>query len=149
MSNNEDVYRRSSFHVPQWMDLSQQSKIAKINDTEEEVHYSVFSRHENDFVERFDDNICTLLDNFVQACEKHANLPCLGTRKSDEKKYEFLTYSQVFARAKNFGSGLVKVGINPGKRICTYISSYVHFYVTDHSFLYIELVNHFESKFTY
>lgn len=41
------------------------------------------------------------------------NGPCLGWRESYYKPYQWLNYNEALLRAKNFGSGLVALGLNP------------------------------------
>lgn len=41
------------------------------------------------------------------------NGPCLGWRESYSKPYQWLHYNEALLRARNFGSGLVALGLNP------------------------------------
>lgn len=41
------------------------------------------------------------------------NGPCLGWRESPNKPYQWLHYNETLLRAKNFGSGLVALGLRP------------------------------------
>lgn len=42
------------------------------------------------------------------------NGPCLGWRDGYNKPYQWLHYNEALLRAKNFGSGLVSLGLAPG-----------------------------------
>lgn len=42
------------------------------------------------------------------------NGPCLGWRDGPNKPYQWLHYNETLLRAKNFGSGLVSLGLAPG-----------------------------------
>lgn len=42
------------------------------------------------------------------------NGPCLGWREFDSKSYQWLNYNETLLRAKNFGSGIVELGLLPG-----------------------------------
>lgn len=50
------------------------------------------------------------------------NGPCLGWRESYNKPYQWLHYNEALLRAKNFGSGLVAHGLQPGTN--TFIGIY-------------------------
>ncbi|OWF44421.1 long-chain-fatty-acid--CoA ligase 4-like [Mizuhopecten yessoensis] len=76
---------------------------------------------------------CSTVDDlFVRAVQLYAAKPCLGTREllseEDEKQpngrvfkkvlmgdYHWITYEEAFARATNFGSGLLALGQKPRK----------------------------------
>ena len=40
---------------------------------------------------------------------------CLGWRQSPTSPYQWLSYNEVIARAQNFGSGLLSMGLRPGE----------------------------------
>lgn len=42
------------------------------------------------------------------------NGPCLGWRETPTSQYTWLNYNETLLRARNFGSGLVGLGLNPG-----------------------------------
>ena len=42
------------------------------------------------------------------------NGPCLGWREGPNKPYQWMTYEEALLRAKNLGSGLVSLGLQPG-----------------------------------
>ena len=42
------------------------------------------------------------------------NGPCLGYREGPGKPYQWLHYNEALLRAKNFGAGLVSLGLPPG-----------------------------------
>lgn len=57
-------------------------------------------------------NVCSVSDNG----------PCLGWRESPNKPYQWLHYNETLLRAKNFGSGLVALGLSPSPN--TFIGIY-------------------------
>lgn len=83
---------------------------------------------------------------FEQACKKHEHHRFLGTRKligketieaSDGRKFEKLhlgdyqweTYGQVFARACNFASGLVKLGHDVDSRVAIFSETRAEWFI--------------------
>lgn len=44
------------------------------------------------------------------------NGPCLGWRDGPNKPYQWIHYNETLLRAKNFGSGLVSLGLQPGSQ---------------------------------
>jgi len=55
-------------------------------------------------------------------CSVSDNGPCLGWRESPSKPYQWLHYNEALLRAKNFGSGLVALGLSPSPN--TFIGIY-------------------------
>ena len=57
-------------------------------------------------------NTKTLYESFMLSVKNYPNNNCLGSRK-DEGPYEWLSYKKVEEISTNFGSGLIKLGLNP------------------------------------
>jgi len=60
----------------------------------------------------------TLVDCFLRGLRVSAPVDdrCLGWRPQPDQPFSWLTYPEVLQRAKNFGSGLTKKGLNPRTR---------------------------------
>ncbi|XP_044760121.1 long-chain-fatty-acid--CoA ligase 5 isoform X2 [Coccinella septempunctata] len=55
----------------------------------------------------------TLYESFRRGAKESNNGPCLGWRDSYNRPYQWMTYNEALLRAKNFGSGLVSLGLAP------------------------------------
>ncbi|KAB7503360.1 Long-chain-fatty-acid--CoA ligase 1 [Armadillidium nasatum] len=65
----------------------------------------------------------TLYEVFRRGVRESNNGPCLGSRDpSSGKGYQWLNYNEALLRAKNFGSGLVALGLEPGVK--TFVGIY-------------------------
>ncbi|XP_059476454.1 long-chain-fatty-acid--CoA ligase 5 isoform X2 [Neocloeon triangulifer] len=64
----------------------------------------------------------TLYDSFRRGAKESNNGPCLGWRETPTKPYQWLHYNEALLRAKNFGSGLVALGLeaNPNTFVGIY-----------------------------
>ncbi|XP_066589517.1 long-chain-fatty-acid--CoA ligase 6 isoform X2 [Prorops nasuta] len=60
------------------------------------------------------DDARTLYDVFRKGAKESNNGPCLGWREGPNKPYQWLNYNEALLRAKNFGSGLISVGLAAG-----------------------------------
>jgi len=122
-------------HVPSWINLNQQSKFT-ITPQHEKVHYSILAKNAESFTEKFDPRVETLLENFEVACAKFGDLPCLGVKHQAGNCYQYTTFKEVMTRSKNFGSGLVKLGLKPGEWISlTFLYHLLLFLFLKHIFL--------------
>ncbi|XP_071951929.1 long-chain-fatty-acid--CoA ligase 6-like isoform X2 [Antedon mediterranea] len=63
----------------------------------------------DDIMTHYYDDVRTLYDAFQRGIRVSDNGPCLGCREPG-KPYTFISYSEVFERSKNFGSGLIANG---------------------------------------
>lgn len=89
----------------------------------------------------------TMAALFEQSCKKHSQLRCFGTRKilskelipdSSGRKFEKLhlgeyqweTYGEVFKRACNFSSGLVKIGHDVNTRVAIFSESRPEWFIS-------------------
>ncbi|XP_006818257.1 long-chain-fatty-acid--CoA ligase 1-like [Saccoglossus kowalevskii] len=75
----------------------------------------------------------TLPEAFRRGARVSNNGQCLGWRSGADQPYQWLTYDQVLERAKNFGSGLAKLGYQPGQStlVGIYAQNRVEWVVTD------------------
>ncbi|PIK39270.1 hypothetical protein BSL78_23893 [Apostichopus japonicus] len=64
----------------------------------------------------------TLYDGFQRGLNISKTAPCLGWRPKPGEPYKWLSYEQVYARARLFGSGLIKNGFPPGQE--TFVGVY-------------------------
>ncbi|XP_014474921.1 PREDICTED: long-chain-fatty-acid--CoA ligase 5 isoform X2 [Dinoponera quadriceps] len=69
---------------------------------------------EGKFVSFLHEDTLTLYDGFRRGAKESNNGPCLGWREGPNKPYQWLHYNETLLRAKNFGSGLVSLGLAPG-----------------------------------
>ncbi|XP_025836031.1 long-chain-fatty-acid--CoA ligase 5 isoform X2 [Agrilus planipennis] len=77
---------------------------------------------EGKFVSYLWEDCRTLYESFRRGAKESNNGPCLGWRESYNKPYQWLNYNEALLRAKNFGSGLVANGLQPGTN--TFIGIY-------------------------
>ncbi|KAL0274718.1 UNVERIFIED_CONTAM: hypothetical protein PYX00_002780 [Menopon gallinae] len=68
---------------------------------------------EGKFISYLSEDTRTLYDTFRKGAKESNNGPCLGWRESYSKPYQWLHYNEALLRARNFGSGLVALGLNP------------------------------------
>ena len=65
-------------------------------------------------VKTFEGKCSTLYEAFRLGAGKSHGGPCLGWRPSVFSPYSWMTYDEVLTRAKNFGSGLLCMGLSTG-----------------------------------
>ncbi|XP_049803053.1 long-chain-fatty-acid--CoA ligase 1 isoform X1 [Schistocerca nitens] len=68
---------------------------------------------EGKFVSFLDEDVRTLYETFRKGAKESNNGPCLGWREGPNRPYQWLNYNEALLRAKNFGSGLVALGLTP------------------------------------
>ncbi|XP_037972820.1 long-chain-fatty-acid--CoA ligase 5 isoform X2 [Plutella xylostella] len=68
------------------------------------------------------DDTRTLYESFRRGVRESNNGPCLGWREGPNKPYVWQNYNETLLRAKNFGSGLICLGLHPGQN--TFIGIY-------------------------
>ncbi|XP_001607778.2 long-chain-fatty-acid--CoA ligase 1 [Nasonia vitripennis] len=66
------------------------------------------------FISYIHEDVRTLYDAFRKGTKESNNGPCLGWRNGPLKTYQWLNYNETLLRAKNFGSGLIASGLQPG-----------------------------------
>ncbi|KAI4478068.1 hypothetical protein M0804_012259 [Polistes exclamans] len=71
---------------------------------------------EGKFVSYLHEDTRTLYDGFRRGAKESNNGPCLGWRDGPNKPYQWIHYNETLLRAKNFGSGLVSLGLVPGQQ---------------------------------
>ncbi|XP_050726596.1 long-chain-fatty-acid--CoA ligase 1-like isoform X2 [Eriocheir sinensis] len=100
--------------VPPMVDLDQQSQLIK--EGSELIRVSKLSKEakEAKFMKYVYEDTRTLYDVFRRGVRESNNGPCLGYREGPGKPYQWLHYNEALLRAKNFGAGLVSMGLNPG-----------------------------------
>lgn len=67
-------------------------------------------------------NVKTCLDVIYNGSKMSDNGDCFGYHKEPKKGYIWISYEQVIKRMKNFGSGLINLGLKPSNhtKICIY-----------------------------
>jgi len=80
------------------------------------IHYSRFSKDgkEMKFMKYLYEDAKTLYEVFRRGARISNNGPALGWREGPNKPYQWMTYEEALLRAKNLGSGLVSLGLQPG-----------------------------------
>ncbi|CAK9819906.1 Long-chain-fatty-acid--CoA ligase 1 [Anthophora quadrimaculata] len=95
------------------IDLNDQSDTVKGTDLIKVSRFYKDSK-EGKFVSFIHDDTRTLYEGFRKGAKESNNGPCLGWRDGPNKPYQWLHYNEALLRAKNFGSGLVSLGVTPG-----------------------------------
>ncbi|XP_060823627.1 long-chain-fatty-acid--CoA ligase 1 isoform X1 [Bombus pascuorum] len=95
------------------IDISDQSDTVKGTDLIKVSRFYKDSK-EGKFVSFLYEDTRTLYDGFRKGAKESNNGPCLGWRDGPNKPYQWLHYNETLLRAKNFGSGLVSLGLMPG-----------------------------------
>ncbi|XP_063883836.1 long-chain-fatty-acid--CoA ligase 1-like isoform X2 [Scylla paramamosain] len=100
--------------VPPMVDLNEQSHLVK--EGSELIRVSKLSKEakETKFMKYVYEDTRTLYDVFRRGVRESNNGPCLGYREGPGKPYQWLHYNEALLRAKNFGAGLVSLGLPPG-----------------------------------
>ncbi|XP_039277790.1 long-chain-fatty-acid--CoA ligase 1 [Nilaparvata lugens] len=103
------------------IDLNNQSELLR---GPEIVRISKFYREakEGKFFSYFSEETQTLYETFRRGAKISNNGPCLGWREQHSKPYQWMHYNETLLRARNFGSGLVALGLVPGQH--TFIGVY-------------------------
>uniref|UniRef100_A0A336LMH8 Long-chain-fatty-acid--CoA ligase n=1 Tax=Culicoides sonorensis TaxID=179676 RepID=A0A336LMH8_CULSO len=95
------------------IDFTQQSDTLR---GPEQIHVSKFYKDSRDgkFLSYIHDDARTLYETFRKGANDSNNGPCLGWRDPITAPYQWMTYNEALLRAKNFGSGLISLGLRPG-----------------------------------
>ncbi|CAH1406435.1 unnamed protein product [Nezara viridula] len=103
------------------IDLNDQSDLLK---SHEIIRVSKFYREARDgrFISYLTEDTKTLYDSFRKGAKSSNNGRCLGWREGPNKPYSWLNYNEALLRARNFGSGLVALGLAPGQK--TFVGLY-------------------------
>ncbi|XP_052771923.1 long-chain-fatty-acid--CoA ligase 5-like [Mya arenaria] len=85
------------------------------------------------FIEYAHEDARTTHECFKRGLRISRNKPCLGRRNGPNRSYTWLTYQEVFDMAKDFGSGLLEEGLEPGAEtiVGIYAANRVEWTVTD------------------
>jgi len=87
-------------------------------DGPEQIHVSKFYKDSRDgkFVSYLHEDVRTLYEAFRKGAYESNNGPCLGWHDSPTAPYQWMTYNEALLRAKNFGAGLIALGVPPGQQ---------------------------------
>uniref|UniRef100_A0A6A7FS43 Long-chain-fatty-acid--CoA ligase n=2 Tax=Hirondellea gigas TaxID=1518452 RepID=A0A6A7FS43_9CRUS len=77
---------------------------------------------EGKFMKYLYEDTRTLYEVFRRGVRESNNGPCLGWRDGPNRPYQWLHYNEALLRARNFGAGLVVLGLEPGPK--TYVGIY-------------------------
>ncbi|XP_031624513.1 long-chain-fatty-acid--CoA ligase 1 isoform X2 [Contarinia nasturtii] len=104
------------------IEMSHQSEIIKGN---EQIHSSKFFKDSKNgmFISFLSDDARTLYETFRRGSYESNNGPCLGWRDSVTSKYQWMTFNETLLKAKNFGCGLVNLGVRPHDLVGIYSSN--------------------------
>ena len=82
----------------------------------ETVHCSKWNNnsHYQEFTRCVSSECRTILEAFRHGAAISNGGICLGWRKTPSLPYQWATYEEVIVRAKNFGSGLISMGLSAG-----------------------------------
>lgn len=92
--------------------LHQQSTIVD-NGTERIYASKLNEMQPNYFLSYMEEDAQTLYETFRKGVSVSTNKPCLGWRKDLQSPYQWISYTDTLARAKQFGSGLISLGHKP------------------------------------
>ncbi|KAL5282251.1 hypothetical protein ACFFRR_005444 [Megaselia abdita] len=92
------------------IDMTQQSDVLRGPD---QIHVSKFYKDSKNgkFVSYISESVRTLYHTFREGAYISNNSPCLGWRESLHSQYQWMNYDETLLRAKNFGSGMMSLGI--------------------------------------
>ncbi|XP_055592368.1 long-chain-fatty-acid--CoA ligase 1 isoform X2 [Uranotaenia lowii] len=95
-----------------------------IEDGPEQIHVSKFYKEAKDgkYISCISDDARTLYQMFRKGVIESNNGPCLGWRDNSHSPYQWMNFNEALLRAKNFGSGLIALGLRPGPR--TFVGIY-------------------------
>ncbi|CAD7081095.1 unnamed protein product [Hermetia illucens] len=101
------------------IDLSKSSDVLK---GPEQIHVSKFYKEAKSgkFISYISDNAKTLYQTFRVGAYDSNNGPCLGWRENINSSYQWINFDETLLRAKNFGSGLISLGIQPRQLVGIY-----------------------------
>lgn len=88
----------------------------------EQIHVSKFYKESKtgNFVNYITDDATTLYETFRKGAYESNNGPCLGWRENLTSPYIWMNFNETLLRAKNFGSGLMALGIQPHQLVGIY-----------------------------
>lgn len=87
----------------------------------EQIHVSKFYKEaKNGFISYLSEDTQTLYETFRKGVIASNNGPCLGWRDTLTAPYQWMNYNETLLRARNFGSGLIGLGLQPRSFIGIY-----------------------------
>lgn len=88
----------------------------------EQIHVSKFYKEAKNgqFINYLADDAQTLYETFRKGVIASNNGPCLGWRDTLTAPYQWINYNETLLRARNFGSGLIGLGLQPRSFIGIY-----------------------------
>lgn len=88
----------------------------------EQIHVSKFYKESKNgnFISYISEDAQTLYETFRKGAYESNNGPCLGWRESLTSPYSWINFNETLLRAKNFGSGLIDIGIQPRQLVGIY-----------------------------
>ncbi|KAK2726075.1 long-chain-fatty-acid--CoA ligase 1-like isoform X3 [Artemia franciscana] len=101
------------------------------------VHYSKFAKDGKDlkFMRYLYEDTLTIYDAVRRGAKESNNGNMLGWRDSKDSPYQWMRYNEALLRAKNFGSGLVNLGLRPGSStlVGVYAQNCPEWVLTEHA----------------
>uniref|UniRef100_A0A1L8DZ27 Long-chain-fatty-acid--CoA ligase n=1 Tax=Nyssomyia neivai TaxID=330878 RepID=A0A1L8DZ27_9DIPT len=88
----------------------------------EQIHVSKFYKESKvgKFVSYITEDAKTLYETFRKGVIASNNGPCLGWRENLASPYQWMNFNETLLRAKNFGSGLMSLGVQPHNLVGIY-----------------------------
>ncbi|KAL1464052.1 hypothetical protein WDU94_003736, partial [Cyamophila willieti] len=86
---------------------------------------------EGKFLSTLYDDVKTLYDAFRKGTKESNNGRCLGWRQNISRPYQWIHYNQALLRSRNFGSGLLGLGVNPGSFVGIYSQNCPEWIITE------------------
>lgn len=88
------------------------------------------------------EDVKTMYELMHRGARVSNNGPCLGWRPTKGSPYKWLSYNEVLTKARNFGSGLVHIGVKPGQDtfLGIYSQNSVEWILTEHACYHISSI---------
>lgn len=116
------------------VDLTKQSNLFK---NHPDIRVSTFYKEaaEGKFIGYLSDDAKTLYETFRKGAKVSGNGQCLGYRNSISRPYNWFRYSEVLTKIKNFGSGLILLGLQPSPQtfVGIYSDNCPEWVITEHA----------------
>lgn len=101
------------------IDVSKQSDVLR---GPEQIHVSKFYKESKNgkFISYISEKAKTLYQTFRVGAYDSNNGPCLGWRENINSPYQWINFDETLLRAKNFGSGMISLGLQARQLIGIY-----------------------------
>lgn len=101
------------------IDMQKQSEVLRGPD---QIHVSKFYKDAKigKFLSFISEDARTLYETFRRGSYESNNGPCLGWRDSLTSPYQWMSFNETLLKAKNFGSGLITLGVRPYELVGIY-----------------------------